>query len=472
MARKFKSAVDGYKSKMRNRRRNGGDVFYNTKVIIKSLPKIRRKKKQNKSTSNPTAADYAYFWIFILFIFLAVKFTFRIALLIAGSIFAIAIIIKLSKDTRKNVDSSNDEITYEPNLTTAQNNFKTPVNEQRINKPITTISSLIQNATKSAQGLYPHEILMLSLATKYKTSGNSFQSFWEHEHHTFNPQTILDDLFNKGFLEIADLRTTLSNLKVTELKEELKNFDLKQSGKKEELIERLIESNNLAYLEAKYPTKYYKPSEKGEKELSDNEYIPYLHRTNYMSIWEMNKLLVENAKQGFNYRDIIWRKFNEESAKHFLNKEFGLYRNVRYNMYKFAMEEDKFDTALLMLCETVAYDLNGMHVIGNDIKTNSESYYLKFALESAFPFTTSTCRIPPFIVGELSKMQNVFRLKESDFRSKILENFEKFSLPYSYFTNEECADIVLNEVYEHPRKVSAIYKNAEERIREKLQTPK
>ena len=93
-----------------------------------------------------------------------------------------------------------------------------------------SLNSLIEKAIPSKQGLYPHEIMMLEYAPHFKITNNSFQNFWYWQYSVTEPQAILDSLFERGFIEIGDLRTALEKLKLTEIKEELKALNQKVSG--------------------------------------------------------------------------------------------------------------------------------------------------------------------------------------------------------------------------------------------------
>ena len=103
------------------------------------------------------------------------------------------------------------------------------------------LEDLLKRATPSKGGLYPHEILMLDYAHTYKTSDNSFQGFWYYQYSVKDPQSILDSLYERGFIELGDLRSVLERLKLDEIKDELKLVNEKVSGKKAELIDRLLE---------------------------------------------------------------------------------------------------------------------------------------------------------------------------------------------------------------------------------------
>ena len=201
-------------------------------------------------------------------------------------------------------------------------------------------SSLLKTQLKDAiptkNGLYPHEILMLSYADTYKTVKNIFQNFWLYEYGVKNPQAILDSLLEREFIAIGDLYSVIAKLKVVELKEELAELDLKTTGKKAELVERLFENGDKQVLEGKYPERYYQLTEKGKTELKDNDYILYLHRHKYMSIWEMNKRLCGQNSAKLKYRDILWADFNSQSGEYFKAGDMGLYRNTRLDMLSFS----------------------------------------------------------------------------------------------------------------------------------------
>lgn len=145
------------------------------------------------------------------------------------------------------------------------------------NDRIMPLEAYLKVAVPSNQGLYPHEILMLYYANTYKVDEeNRFQSFWLYEYSVEDPQTVLDSLLSRGFITIGDLRSALERHKVTELKAQLQTLGEKTTGKKAELIDRLLNSGNNEYLEEQFPDRYYALTDTGSKELSENEYVSCL----------------------------------------------------------------------------------------------------------------------------------------------------------------------------------------------------
>ena len=309
---------------------------------------------------------------------------------------------------------------------------------------------------------------MLEYAPHFKISNNSFQNFWYWQYSVTDPQSILDSLFERGFTKIGDLRSVLEKLKLSEIKEELKQFNQKVSGKKSELIDRLLEFGDIAVLNQKYSERYYALTSKGEQELRENQYVSYLHRNRYMTVWEMNQRI---AMTHYPYRDILWGYFNEQSGMYFQNFDFGLYRNIRLNMYQFLMEENKPKTAFHMLCEVLSFDLSGL---GNGEKTlfewessNPELYLMVYESMSKhfFPYKETTLIIPPAVSGWFAEMQIAFGLDDKDYREVLLKELQTVHPPRRIFTDEECADIVIANIHNDTYALTEIYEKAE--IREK-----
>ena len=333
------------------------------------------------------------------------------------------------------------------------------------------LSTLLKTATPSKQGLYPHEIMMLEYAPHFKTTHNNFQNFWYWQYSVTEPQAILDSLFERGFTEVGDLRSALEKLKLPEIKEELKLINQKVTGKKAELIDRLMEFGDLAALGKKYSERYYVLTPKGEQELRDNQYVSYLHRQRHMSVWEMNQRI---AQTHYPYRDILWGYFNEQSGVHFQNYDFGLYRNIRLNMYQFLMEENKPKTAFQMLCQVLSYDLSGL---GNSERTlfewerNDPKHYLMIyesRAEHFFPYESTTLIIPPAVSAWFAEMQTTLDLDDNEYRNAIVIALHEVHPPRRVFTDEECADIIIADIQNDAETLSAIYAKAEKREKARL----
>lgn len=338
---------------------------------------------------------------------------------------------------------------------------------------IPSLPSLLSTAVPSGRGLYPHEILMLQYAPAYKTTGNTFQRFWLYEYGVQQPQKILDALLNRNFLCVGGIKETLQNQTVASLKGALSEIGAKTTGKKDSLIEQLLETWDRTALESKYPERYFALTESGQQELRENEYVPYLHKKKYMSVWEMNKLLRNTGYSPSRYRDLLWGEFNRQSLDQMRNLNFGLYRNTRLNMYSFLMEENQYKPAFTHLCEVLFIDLSGLGngetaLFSKDARSRCSNLEIK--LRFCFPYEKSSARMLPGFKDDLLKLQDRLGLDNTGLKNALSAEFEKCSLPYHIFTVAECVGIVMGELDNRTEQVEKIYRTAEMRLKKEYQS--
>lgn len=336
---------------------------------------------------------------------------------------------------------------------------------------IPTLASRIENAFPSSNGLYPHEILMLDYASSYKTSGNAFQNFWKWNYSVLDPQSVLDSLFERGFICRGDATSALKRFVVADLKVLLAQKSAKTTGKKDELISRILETYSREELEVTIPDRNYVLTELGQQELKENEYVPYLHRHHYMSVWEMNIMLHTNNPSHLRYRDIIWRELNKQSGEHFQNFDFGLYRNTRLSMHDFLVEEKKFKTALHLLCEVISFDLSGLGNGDKPIPNNDVFRQVKYESRMVNLLTTEDKKevtVPPGIIGYFERLYKEIGMTPDEFIKYTYEQFAEIHIHDRVFTESECANIILSEIGLEERKILNSRKVAEQRVKKKL----
>ena len=243
---------------------------------------------------------------------------------------------------------------------------------------------------KSANGLLPHEILMLAYAHKFKASNNSFQNFWYSSYGVKDPQAILQKLVRDNFIVLGGADTALSGMKVSDLKDLLARHGLSTTGKKEILISRLLENVSSSILLSELPPSNYVLTPKGSSELLQNEYVLYIHNHQSYEIpmWQMNKWITDNPKQP--WRDHIWAEFNRRCFEYSKRRTGGYYRNNRLNMYSFSSEEGRLNDALSLLAEVVFLDVAVFGVGAYLAPGNKDSL-------------AQRCKLSPGITKELEK---------------------------------------------------------------------
>lgn len=307
-------------------------------------------------------------------------------------------------------------------------------------------------------GLYPHEILVLSYAPKFCDRGNQFQGFWWYKYGIRNVQEILVSLADRGYIQRGSISDAIRMEKLPDMKEELRKRGLKISGKKEDLIDRLTENVSEEELSAVFAKRPYVLTAVGEKILKKYEWIPFIHHHDIenLDIWDLTEMM--QVSPDMKYRDRIWGYLNQRGLEHTKNGDFGMYRNCRLTMSEFVAAENKPKTAFRLLCEVVAYDLSGLsNERWNDPLSIRASFY--------FPYERSTAVMVPGITDKLKKYSDDFGWTEDKLRGHLVEEIGCNQLPFQLFNSEECADIVISEIHKDKEKLKRIYTTAEKRFK-------
>ncbi|WP_088188027.1 MULTISPECIES: SAP domain-containing protein [unclassified Desulfosporosinus] len=319
----------------------------------------------------------------------------------------------------------------------------------------------IKDAIASKHGLYPHEVLVLDYAGSYYTEGNSFQGFWWYRYGVRDVDKCLRSLLERGFLQVGNLQSAIEKETATVLKDELKKYGLKVSGKKDELVQRLMAEVSQEELNSRFTKRTYQLTELGKQALAEEGYVPYIHRHTLedLDIWSLNKIMHEPPHMP--YRDKIWGYLNRRSMEHFASGNFGLYRNCRHHMHNFLMEEKKIKDALGMLSEVVFYDLSGL---GN----NYDPQYLDIFAKHFFPYKDSTVTMAPGITSAVIHCQKELSLTDDELKTAMLDRMNRLSAPLHLFTPDECVDIVLMESREDIDGLTKIYAKAKRRFKQRF----
>ena len=221
---------------------------------------------------------------------------------------------------------------------------------------------LDESCYRSKNGLKVSEVLLLEYTKRgnYPNPQGGYQNFWWFDYGINNVGQVLNLLKQRGFIRFRTPFEMLETLKVTQLKEILSGLDLPTKGKKEELIERIIQANDVSVLNGYIKALKYTLTELGEKELLENAYVPYMHshKNIGLTVWEMNKLIHQQKRP---FRDIIWGYFNQQIQNFKLPAETGLYRNHRLTMGDFVFEEKRYHEALREYILVCYYDVVYYH---------------------------------------------------------------------------------------------------------------
>ena len=189
------------------------------------------------------------------------------------------------------------------------------------------------------------------------------------KHYRTTPNKLKKQALEDEFIERAPAISEAKSFKVTELKEILKKNNLKVSGKKDELINRLDENLTEDELKKYFKAKNYQISEPGSEFLSNNNSIIYIHenrdisRAFYPS--EIIRLFEERRYDESEINDILIRHLSNV-----LDEKLNQERWIDYKIYSNALAEvmenngDLSDTLKLRL-KVFLFDLNNYSVALN-----------------------------------------------------------------------------------------------------------
>ena len=96
--------------------------------------------------------------------------------------------------------------------------------------------SLHLKGKPDAAGLYPSQLVMLSLAEHYITTENNYPGYLTYTYEIANPLKILKSLQAKGLIEVGSAIDALDHFKLPELKEIAASLGLVVKGKKTDII--------------------------------------------------------------------------------------------------------------------------------------------------------------------------------------------------------------------------------------------
>ncbi len=224
----------------------------------------------------------------------------------------------------------------------------------------------------------------------------------------------------------------LHHLTVPVLKDILRNQKLKLSGKKDVLIQRIIENIPIEKYQAQLP-KIYVQSEKGKKEVT--RHAAYLENSkNYYGfmnkeIHDMENQLSESEDLP---RDVLLALFKKHIQEELTKKNFRNVSDLYHKLYIFSNNRCKKREALKFLLIAKFIDLSGM-----DNQNLVEPYR---SLEYIFSNGDWS---------NVDKLVTALNLSDNDLKSLYIEALEKsnLTLPFSYFDKETIFSIIIDELH-------------------------
>ena len=335
------------------------------------------------------------------------------------------------------------------------------------------------NLKPTCDGLYPHEVLALSYAAEYAEGEEPSQSFWWDRYGVSSVQSVFRSLFQRGYILLGGPADSVCSGSMRELKEMLQARDLKVSGSKDVLAQRLIDNVSREELSRLFPRRMYKLTKKGRNILAKYEHIPYIHY--HPMIIELDIYSLDDLMQTLPYlpfREKILEFLNRQGQRYIEAGSFGSFRGILRNMFDLTRENGNYDVAFGIVCELLAYGLSGLDNNSSPLPTPGVSdwmneYRVKSWSKKAdrfFPYESSCLRCSAYWIGKLLECKDRLKLDDEAFQQEILKGVS-CAIPYRVFSEQECADIIMAEIDNDAERLAVISSAAEKRFRETYPLP-
>lgn len=337
--------------------------------------------------------------------------------------------------------------------------------EEHIQYKIIPLAERIENAYKSDNGLYPHEIIVLYYASKYSKQGTYFHTFWLNRYGIRDVRKILDKLFERGFIKYASVKETVKHQSIPDIKDFLKNNGIKVSGNKKELIERIFENISEEETEHYFPDRYYELTELGTSELERNQMLIYIHNKpfNDIDIWKVNKWMHQNPNTSI--LDVILEKINNDLEYLLNKKDYAMYLNKLYGVIQFNMDNKRWDIALNEIAHQIYFEVNAAKV------SQSESF-IEYYIEDVFPYSSSMYKLSSRVKTILANIKHLLNLDNDEIVDLLINFVDDVELSFEMFDKRECALIALYDMRNEINKIEEKYIEVEARVKDKCSSSK
>lgn len=252
--------------------------------------------------------------------------------------------------------------------------------------------------------------------------GSSFQGFYDYRYNV-NPQKLLQKTLNAGLIKVSDIEESLYNATLTELKSLLRKESLKVSGKKDELVDRLIQNLSKSQLKHEFPKKYYVLTSKGKKIIEENKFAIFYHKYQNLSdevnLETYEEAVIKDPTQTFH--DISINLLSEKSTFRRNEKSWGLFRNILLSIAGIYNIKEDYDSYIKYVIKVCIIDLSGLQ---------NQSYSPKLIL------------LAPGVIHPLGKMLSKLE-KSKEYLSNIIEqSIKELILPQSFFNQSQIKEFI------------------------------
>lgn len=309
------------------------------------------------------------------------------------------------------------------------------LDKQYINKTIDQLEDddPVYLSSTISEDLDAVDILMLHYAPNFHTGKNSFQQFWVYRYGV-DPKYVISKLLRMNLIEIGSYESSLKHLTMPELKEILKKFSLKTTGKKDELVNRIIASVDNSQFKKLHIPSYYERTATGEFILNNNPNILIAHRH---PEYEID---IDDARTCTDINKKIENDLDNKEEAYIQNNSWGLYRNCRQQRAELCEKKKDYSQAICHYVEVLYIDLSGLR---NGVDPARTPTFKEDTLRS---WGNPRRILPTGIIKRIRSSINKANLDDIDLRNICSSAVYGIYLPYHFFTEAEAIDIIMDAI--------------------------
>lgn len=182
---------------------------------------------------------------------------------------------------------------------------------------------------------------------------DDFPRSFSYALHIYDPIKTQNSMLREGYLRKATPEEVLSTFTVDKLKSLLVQYGCPKTGKKADLVSRIIDYIDLSQIDMPSMCCI---SEKGQTFIDEHKDLIKLAGNPYSITYDEYMVTKNSAHAHLGYNDIIWAVFQRRD--NFAAGNYGARRSNAYNRAEFLRRENRQQNALEFFLQALYYELN------------------------------------------------------------------------------------------------------------------
>ncbi len=296
------------------------------------------------------------------------------------------------------------------------------------------------NELQKPDDLELNEYMMLRINPKI-TPHTDFPNYWMYEWHTNNPKEVVANLVERGFYISAPVKDKMSFLKLPELKAIAKSANLKVSGKKADLIDRILNTLSLEQLKPYLNLNAYILSEKGVIASSDEHLANFLLLNKIELLYYCSKLS-NDFPAVIKYKNFLLSRISP--AAELPVSDYSNFGSAACETYKLLIDLDRKKEALPYLVRAFWSSLN-RHL--DSFKYNSDLFLSRLFFTRSWLFYLLNSYENNFVVYFMNAdfWNSFIDLKTSlgsDFDSIVIKELKQLEIEQQFIKNSDILRLI------------------------------